>query len=318
LGQTIPVGGTPPLANIMDRTTYSTTIKSQALRPIDYDHILPAALPAVSAELTVAELMVLANRVVAQFCGERGIPVPFRGSTRLLETSGTPSNLTLEKLLARREPGTGMVDYLAVQAANLTPPEAGVSSTPIDHWIMGLSHASPYGAYVRGTSPLRRFDDMLVHWQIKAALAAEAKISGKAADILPEDKVVEITGHSDAALSRLKVLEKTSRTYWNAGLLLSRASGPVPSNVTNCEVDVHDMEAVVLGLPDGHDVRVEIYIPSLGVRCHLRTLDKLREKDLVVGARVRVKVDTEDSRQWPNPVINTVPVSLDIVPPNPF
>jgi hypothetical protein len=317
IAQPLDVG--TPLKNMFDRahapasaTAYPTVTR--------YNYAVEHRAPTVSAQQTVAELMILANRVVAKFCSDHNIPVPFRGSEPIHETSMTPAHLTLDKMLARREAGSGFIDGLDVMRANLTPPKTITSTTPVPHWIMGFD--KPDHGYLRATSPLRRFDDMLVHWQVKAALAAQANLSG-ADKLLGEERVSHLAEWSDTAANRNKILSRNASVYWNAGLLLSRSTGALPAGLTQtpemATADLHDIEATVFGparvMVTG-DIQVPTFLPSIGIPADVTFKHgAVRLDDLVIGARIRTKLWAETTYQWPNPMINFVPVLNEIVPP---
>ncbi len=93
---------------------------------------------------TTAEMMVLASQTAAQWCHTRGIPVPFRG------TFGRNAELPADSPLHHR------VFY-------------AYRSNAFPHELLGVD------MYAKATSPLRRFGDMISHWQIDAALRHEAE-----------------------------------------------------------------------------------------------------------------------------------------------
>lgn len=103
----------------------------------------------IGAHATVTEVMILAGQVVSHWCAERGIPVLYRGS-RFVSEDGRP------------------------KAANKTTlVESFYSVTPSPHEAMGLD------MYTRATSPLRRFEDMIQHWQVDVALRHELETGRK-------------------------------------------------------------------------------------------------------------------------------------------
>jgi exoribonuclease-2 len=111
----------------------------------------------------VAECMIAAGRVASLFAQEHGIPMIYRSLAR-------PTGVAADKyqpLLAKRDPYQGTVLYRDAIVQQLAQVTAQPMLTPAVHWQLGISDQE---GYVRATSPLRRYLDMLCHWQIKAAL----------------------------------------------------------------------------------------------------------------------------------------------------
>lgn len=120
----------------------------------------------------VEEIMILGCTAAASWCGERGIPVMFRGSIAPPNVNRAPSEELKNDM---------MTNYLA---KHRNPPlrltmqymeslgRAIAHTSPLPHRVIGVS------GYVRVTSPLRRFSDMIAHWQIEAAMRYEQR-SGK-------------------------------------------------------------------------------------------------------------------------------------------
>ncbi|KAK8193856.1 uncharacterized protein BKA78DRAFT_312988 [Phyllosticta capitalensis] len=122
--------------------------------------------PGSDAGFLIQELMLLAGESAAKWCSARNVPIIYRG------TRVNPNNLTRDVLEQRfgdlrddPRPNANMV------WASTFMKSAGysvVETSMIPHKILGLS------GYTKATSPLRRYGDMMVHWQIEAALRHEA------------------------------------------------------------------------------------------------------------------------------------------------
>ncbi|KAK9470406.1 uncharacterized protein V1510DRAFT_423185 [Dipodascopsis tothii] len=119
------------------------------------------------SRLVVAEMMILAGRIGGLFCTEHGLNVPYRGvdvdlrqadNRRLFEDNigqRTPLGLLTPPASARLLP--------LLRAATVGPQRGPHRSLGVD-------------AYVRVTSPLRRYSDMVAMWQIEAALRGEQPV----------------------------------------------------------------------------------------------------------------------------------------------
>ncbi|KAI9148602.1 3'-5' RNA exonuclease complex component [Blastocladiella emersonii ATCC 22665] len=127
----------------------------------------------------IAELMIMAGRATAQFASEHKVAVPFRSqrvpSAEALGALPWHAADVLTAFTSRMKPSSvlSLPDTLA-SAGVLSAAENAV--TPGPHYQMGITHES--GGYTKATSPLRRFTDMLGHFQLKAALRAAHGLPG--------------------------------------------------------------------------------------------------------------------------------------------
>ncbi|KAK5122556.1 hypothetical protein LTR85_003819 [Meristemomyces frigidus] len=119
--------------------------------------------------IMVREMMLLACEIAATWCSERQIPAVFRGS--LARPDRPDSERFFEEVLAPAAKGTEKGEYpmhLGMQYLE-TFGSTALSTTPFKHKILGMDN------YGKVTSPLRRYGDMILHWQIEAALRQEAE-----------------------------------------------------------------------------------------------------------------------------------------------
>ncbi|OHW89456.1 mitochondrial protein cyt-4 [Colletotrichum incanum] len=139
-----------------------------------------------SADRLVERLMHTAGEVAAKWCQARNIPVPYSTQPEALRNLAELSAFRrthVEPLTARGEPVP--VDILHSLFALVGTSE--LSATPAPFYSVGLD------AYAKSSSPLRRFGDLVVHWQIHAALARERETGrslagedcSEASDFLP-------------------------------------------------------------------------------------------------------------------------------------
>ena len=118
----------------------------------------------------VEEMMMLACEAAATWAAERQIPLPFRHLLPLPAGSDDADYYG-----AHVVPALGRCGGKAVNLPQsvlfqwlLSKGRSQVGITPQPHSAIGVSQ------YAKATSPLRRFTDMVVHWQIEAALRHEA------------------------------------------------------------------------------------------------------------------------------------------------
>ncbi|KZM25768.1 Exoribonuclease II [Ascochyta rabiei] len=127
----------------------------------------------MNATNIVEEIMMLGCSTAASWCGERGIPVMFRGSIAPPNVNRAPSEELKQNIMSnylekhQNPPLRLTMQYMESLG------RAIAHTSPLPHRVIGVS------GYVRVTSPLRRFSDMIAHWQIEAAVRYEAKTGKK-------------------------------------------------------------------------------------------------------------------------------------------
>ncbi|KAK3394805.1 hypothetical protein B0H63DRAFT_491957 [Podospora didyma] len=114
----------------------------------------------------VSSLMQTAGQVAARWCFDRDIPIPYRIQPLAKQNHDALRELTqtvlYPQLLEGKHPPMDQVRTL-----NMLCGGHDISTSPSIHFTMGMD------MYTKATSPLRRYCDLLVHWQIEAALLEE-------------------------------------------------------------------------------------------------------------------------------------------------
>ncbi|KAI9650507.1 3'-5' RNA exonuclease complex component [Ciborinia camelliae] len=161
----------------------------------------------------VAPLMLIAAEVAAQWCHDRGIPIPYRI---------TPRNISKKDLLGfyREVVLPSLDEYnrppvdIALKYFQLLGPVLP-STTPGPHIAVGVEMMA------KCTSPLRRYGDLLLHWQIQAALREEARLGHNLIGNMKEDflpfskaKLDRIISHLDARERMIKQGNRDSIKHW--------------------------------------------------------------------------------------------------------
>ena len=113
------------------------------------------------SRLIVAEAALVANRVASRFGLDHGVPLARR-------TLGAPvgSGEAYADLLRLRNKD-GWVDFFEVRRKAIQFPMTQYTLDPAEHRVLGIAKGE---GYTRATSPLRRYGDLVTHWQIKHAL----------------------------------------------------------------------------------------------------------------------------------------------------
>lgn len=139
----------------------------------------------------VAEMMILAGEVAGLLGGALGLPLPYRGQA-------DPVLPTPEELDALPPGPCRAVALRMRMTRSLTQADA-----PLRHAGLGLD------AYVQVTSPIRRYGDLLAHWQLKAVLrGAEPPLGAPALGAL-----CDAVGEAGQRVGRL---ERDVTNYWVA------------------------------------------------------------------------------------------------------
>lgn len=155
----------------------------------------------------VSNTMVLAGEIAARWCSERGIPIPYRKDEKSAENFDAAFNLATKEIYPLIHQGVEPSASHRQQLSRLTG-GIQISSQPGPYFLLGLD------MYAKATSPLRRFSDLLVHWQIHAALAYERESQRKIDPTM--DSLDAILPFSNTSLSNtlplLQTREKMART----------------------------------------------------------------------------------------------------------
>ena len=131
--------------------------------------------------------------------------------------------------------------------------------------------------YAQITSPLRRYQDMLGHMQLRAFLAREAGTDGKgmaARALLDADEVSRRCALAQAASSATRIAERSSDAHWKAAYL---ARNPGWTG-----------EAIIVG--SAGPGTWQTYIPELGLEARIRLGPDRRADERVMVKLARVDV----------------------------
>ena len=193
-------------------------------------------LPLRSRRL-VREAMLAAGEAVARYGLAQGIPLPFTTQDPPAPLDDIPPGLA--GMFARRK----------------TLRRSAYHATPGPHHGLGLP------LYVQATSPLRRYLDLVVHQQLRAAW--------RHAETLDAQEVLERVGAAEAVAGAVRQAERLSRRHWLLVYLLEHPHW--------------QGEAVLV---DRHSPWGTFLLPDLGIttRVHLSA-------DLPLNARVTLQLD---------------------------
>ncbi|ABB57154.1 ribonuclease R family protein [Synechococcus elongatus] len=216
------------------------------------DQISISVLEESAARALVAEMMILAGEVAGHYGATNGLPLPFRGQPQ-------PELPSEEELLALP---AGPVRSCAIRRCM---PRSETSLNPQRHASLGLDR------YSQVTSPIRRYTDLVTHFQIKAHLRG---------DQLPfSAEELETLLQSTLSLSYEAVLvERQTNRYW--GLEYLRRQGD------------RIWSSLILRWLREHEQLALILIEDLGLELPIRL-----SQPVELGDRLALRVTHADPRQ---------------------
>ncbi|WP_369177148.1 ribonuclease catalytic domain-containing protein [Candidatus Thiodubiliella endoseptemdiera] len=144
----------------------------------------------------VAEMMVMAGRAMAQWTSENLIPVPYA-----LQDKGSFT----EEFLAKKDNLTLSESFLAIKNFK----RSATSVKPLLHYGLGLS------AYLRVTSPMRRYYDLLAHQQIINFINNKPMLS--------VGRIKEIIGSVNMALADVGRVDRFSKDHFKCIYLMQNS-----------------------------------------------------------------------------------------------
>ncbi|KAG0012925.1 hypothetical protein BGZ81_001313, partial [Podila clonocystis] len=245
------------------------------------------------ARMMVAEYMVLAGRVAALFSSERGLPMMYRNQSSPDEKY---RGLFEETIRTKSNPQSGMVEMVDMLPLRPYIKGAQISVVPEGHWSMGV-----HDGYCKVTSPLRRYSDMVSHWQMKAALLGDKNgMKDPVARVFDLNTLVPLTSTIRDRERLLGMLEARSIKFWLFEMLRRRQAHGIP-NV---------FEGVIMNpTADGYNVISR----DLGFQCVVKYVDEegdkisdpmevmtgLANRNLKIGSRVLFEVNSVNpQRPW--------------------
>ncbi|NJK39136.1 MAG: VacB/RNase II family 3'-5' exoribonuclease [Oscillatoriales cyanobacterium SM2_3_0] len=156
---------------------------------VDEDEVTITVLDDSPARQLVAEMMILTGEIAAQYGKEHNLALPYRSQPQ----PDLPPQEELMKLPAGAVRACMMRRYM---------PRSEVTLTPARHASLALDN------YTQVTSPIRRYSDLLTHFQIKAHLR------GEALPFSPE-QMQEIVMCLGTTLKEAAKVERETNRYWS-------------------------------------------------------------------------------------------------------
>jgi exoribonuclease II len=204
------------------------------------------------ARQLVAEMMILAGETAARYAQTHNLPIPFRNQPQ-------PELPSPEELL---QLPAGPVRSCAIRRCM---PRSEMSITPARHSSLGLD------IYTQVTSPIRRYSDLLTHFQIKAHLRGEP---------LPfsAEEMQELTLSTSNTVQEAVSVERQTNRYWGLEYL-RRMSNEV-------------WHALMLRWLREHENLGLVLLEDLGLELAMRFT-----RPIAPGDRLTLRVSLADPRQ---------------------
>ncbi|KAJ1673614.1 3'-5' RNA exonuclease complex component, partial [Spiromyces aspiralis] len=152
------------------------------------------------SQAMVSELMIVAGRVATRFAHAHNITLPFRTQEspacdnyefgeieiptalpNLSPADARNAKAILRAVMEQVDPHTGLVKTAYYDEIRYMMNPAILSANPGPHFSVGIN--DQFG-YARVTSPIRRYVDLLSHWQLKSALYKKIMFSRKTLESL--------------------------------------------------------------------------------------------------------------------------------------
>ena len=237
--------------------------------------------PTRGARAMISEFMKGACRVASRFGVETGTPLVRRHGS---EPFG-PDPAAIERLIASRDE-FGMVDPFEVAKAMVAVPKTVNTLTPKRHWALGIPDGE---GYVRVTSPLRRYADLIAHWQIKHTLLANsdpARYTKGKRVVFGEDWLSQYA-REVTFRDREKKRERMMGQYWSGMFLKGWLGGEIKSETLDPKTAVFEARPGVMVIKDesAKTYRMKSMVPQLGVWGEIAL-----DHPLEVGSRVNVRI----------------------------
>lgn len=171
-----------------DQGSISIQMPESSIKVKEDEEITIELLEMSLSRQIVAEMMILAGEVAGRYGKEQNIPLPFRGQPQ-------PELPPEEELIGLP---AGPVRFCALRRCM---PRSEMSINPSRHAGLGLD------TYTQATSPIRRYTDLLTHFQLKAHLRG---------DPLPfsAEELQEIVYSVTASAQEASMVERQTNRYW--------------------------------------------------------------------------------------------------------
>jgi len=219
---------------------------------VEDDEITISVLEDSISRQMVAEMMILTGEVAGRYGEQHGLALPFRGQSQ----PELPPDDELLLLPA------GPVRYSAIRRCM---PRSEMNTTPLRHAGLGLD------TYTQATSPIRRYTDLMTHFQLKARLRGDPLP-------FPPETLQELVQAVTSTAYEATLVERQTNRYWGLEYL-RRHPGEV-------------WQALMLRWLREHENLGLVLLEELGLELAVRF-----KRPVELGDRLELQVAYADPRQ---------------------
>ncbi|EON67291.1 hypothetical protein W97_06544 [Coniosporium apollinis CBS 100218] len=212
----------------------------------------------------VKEFMLMCCEIGALWCRQRNIPILYRGTVEAPETMA--ADVYKREILDPSKDENGIPPLEVSRGYISTIGMVLLTTTPTAHRFVGVPQ------YSKVTSPLRRYGDMITHWQIEAALREEASsgtslVGSDRADYLPFSKAeIDLVIHRLQSRERLITsVKRTARMHWIAQLFLRAhhyGEAALPETLQVLVYNVHGVTGDVFAFSTEYSTEMKLLSPK--------------------------------------------------------
>jgi hypothetical protein len=220
----------------------------------------------------ISEAAQIANRVASRFGRDHAVPLVRRALAAPLKSDGV-----LADLLRLRD-NNSWVDFFEVRRKEIQFSSSRYTLDPAEHWTMGVEAGE---GYTRATSPLRRYGDLVTHWQIKHALLHNKPL-------FSSGELQSTFDYIGSREQRWKWIEQSHKRWWALAFVKrwlesgATVEGYNPVEAMTGRVTTHARQDVFRGT-----WVQEVHVASLGLFGILEGAETERE----IGTEVGVTID---------------------------
>ncbi|KAH9481314.1 Exoribonuclease II, mitochondrial [Psilocybe cubensis] len=238
------------------------------------------------SRLIIAEMMKLANRTASRVVRDHNLPV----LRRTMDPPIFSNPESKQEIMDLRSPSGHVLMQEVAKRVDLNP--VGMFCLePKQHYALGIEEGD---GYARATSPLRRFEDIVCHWQLHHILlgSQSPRAPFSVADI------EAILGDTEMAFQQQKVVNKSIKLFYSL-MYIKRFADDVAKGIRDPgPVDpLASMSAWTKNTPrvvtNTSQMSLSVNVPHLGVTAQVDDLP-FSMRNLPVGSELRVKFKSID------------------------
>lgn len=156
-------------------------------------------MPISPSVLLVAECMIIGNSAAAEYLYNNNIPAIYRGFKLEDNSPDSESFRFFKRIQDAKDPLTGCISSVDLNMSVISTVD--YTPNPCEHIALGVN------AYTRVTSPLRRFSDTVIHYNLKSHMLGERYVY--------EDKSLESLAYKFAGIDKqTRNMSLYSRYFW--------------------------------------------------------------------------------------------------------